>query len=248
MPLLLDVNGQIQPSLAIETLTGRPGRVNFNGQISNRLRQQHCGQEHRSQGGQGWRWSFRFRPMGNFGCGSESPILAVRSGLEKFLQNGADLPDLAGKMIFIGASASMLNDIVATPLDPSTPGVEAHAQLVEQILSGVTLQRPDWEKPGAELVAEQPRSLLLGAFLPFVGVFWTALLGIVKPPCWPMSWTTFTRHGVLLDPVAPSLSSGLVFLAGVERNGQKRQQVNEIRSAFSRFVSPAVARASGRAS
>ena len=46
---------------------------------------------------------------------------------------------------------------------------------------------------------------------------------------------------MLLDPVAPSLSSGFVFLAAVgQLYGQKRQQVHEIRSAFGRFVSPAV--------
>ena len=50
----------------------------------------------------------------------------------------------------------MLYDIVATPLDPSTPGVEAHAQLVEQICHGVTLQRPDWA-PGAELAGRRAR-------------------------------------------------------------------------------------------
>ena len=54
----------------------------------------------------------------------------------KVLQPDADLSDLTGKLVFIGASASLLEDIVATPLSPSTPGVEAHAELVEQILSG----------------------------------------------------------------------------------------------------------------
>ena len=54
-------------------------------------------------------------------------------------------------------------------------------------------------------------------------------------------WVAFSRHGVLLDPLPPSLSAGFVFLAGVgQLYGQKRQQVSEIRSAFGRYVSPAV--------
>ena len=240
VPLLLDVNGQIQPSLAIETLRAAQGAS-----------------------------SFVVKSTTDYGstAGKSTVLEAVKDGdvvipvqangelrvwfaksdprrsipAWKVLQNGADLSDLAGKLIFIGASASMLNDIVATPLDPSTPGVEAHAQLVEQILSGVTLQRPDWA-PGAELVAGAALSLLLGALLPFIPVFWTALLGFVGTAAMAyVSWTAFTRQGVLLDPVAPSLSSGLVFLAGVgQLYSQKRQQVNEIRSAFGRFVSPAV--------
>ena len=240
VPLLLDVNGQIQPSLAIETLRVAQGAS-----------------------------SFVVKSTTDYGstAGKSTVLEAVKDGdvvipvqangelrlwfaksdprrsipAWKVLQNSADLADLAGKLIFIGASASMLNDIVATPLDPSTPGVEAHAQLIEQILSGVTLQRPDWA-PGAELVAGAALSLVLAALLPFISVFWTALLGFVATAVMAcVSWTTFTREGVLLDPVAPTLSSGLVFLAGVgQLYSQKRQQVNEIRSAFGRFVSPAV--------
>src|SRR5260370_14612311 len=56
-----------------------------------------------------------------------------------------------------------------------------------------------------------------------------------------VSWLAFTQQGVLLVAVIPSLSSGFVFLAGVgPLYGQKRRQVHEIRSAFGRFVSPAV--------
>jgi len=71
--------------------------------------------------------------------------------------------------VFVGASATLLSDIVATPLNPSTPGVEAHAQLTEQILSGVTLQRPDWA-PGAELVVGAALSLAVAAILPFIPI------------------------------------------------------------------------------
>ena len=70
----------------------------------------------------------------------------------KALTPGADLSELYGAIVFVGASAAMLSDIVATPLSPSMPGVEAHAQILEQILSGVTLRRPDWG-PGAEWMA-----------------------------------------------------------------------------------------------
>jgi adenylate cyclase len=46
---------------------------------------------------------------------------------------------------------------------------------------------------------------------------------------------------VLINPLSPSIAAGFVFLAGVgQLYGQKRQQVSEIRSAFGRYVSPAV--------
>ena len=157
------------------------------------------------------------------------------------LQPDADLSDLAGKIVLVGASASLLSDIVATPIDPSTPGVEAHAQLIEQILSGVTLERPDWA-PGAELQAGAAMSLIVAALLPFVPIYATTVVGgILAAAMAFVSWNAFTRQGVLIDPLYPSIAAGFVFLAGVgQLYGQKRQQVNEIRSAFGRYVSPAV--------
>ena len=159
----------------------------------------------------------------------------------KVLQPDADLSDLAGKIVLVGASASLLSDIVATPIDPSTPGVEAHAQLIEQILSGVTLERPDWA-PGAELLAGAAMSLIVAALLPFVPIYATTVVGgILAAAMALVSWNAFTRQGVLIDPLYPSIAAGFVFLAGVgQLYGQKRQQVNEIRSAFGRYVSPAV--------
>jgi adenylate cyclase len=159
----------------------------------------------------------------------------------KVLSQGADLSDLAGKIVIVGASASMLSDVVATPLNASTPGVEAHAQLLEQILSGVSLLRPDWA-PGAEFIAGVLLTLVLAIAMPVMPVVWSALLGGVAAAAMAAaSWFAFTRQGVLLDPITPSFSSGFVFLAGVlELYAQKRRQVNEVRSAFGRFVSPAV--------
>ena len=85
-------------------------------------------------------------------------------------------------------------------------------------------------------------SLALAALLPFVPIYWTALLGMIATAAMAyVSWLAFTKHGVLIDPLPPSLSAGFVFLAGVgQLYGQKRQQVSEIRSAFGRYVSPAV--------
>ena len=241
VPLLLDINGQVQPSLAIETLRVAQGASGYLVKSAN--------------------------AYGNASLSEGSGVAAVKVGdiviptqpasdlrvwfanyderrsipAWKILSPGADLSDLAGRIVLVGASASLLSDIVATPLNPSTPGVEAHAQLIEQILAGVTLLRPDWA-PGAELATSALLSFGLVAIAPLVPILWTALVGFAATAAMVyVSWLAFTQQGVLLDPVIPSLSSGFVFLAGVgQLYGQKRRQVHEIRSAFGRFVSPAV--------
>jgi adenylate cyclase len=159
----------------------------------------------------------------------------------KIFEQSTDLSDLEGKIVVVGASASLLSDVVATPLNPSTPGVEAEAQLLEQILSGAFLRRPDWA-PGAELLAAATLSLAFTVTLPLISAVWSALFGAVATLIFfAASWFAFTRNGILLDPVIPSLSSGMVFLSGIlSLYSQKRHQVTEIRSAFGRYVSPAV--------
>ena len=240
VPLVLDLNGQIQPSLALETLRVAQGATGYIVKSTTAF----GNTAGKSQAVDAIKDGDVTIPVQADG---ELRVWFARSDPRrsipawKVLQPDADLSDLAGKLVFLGSSATMLDDIVATPLDPSTPGVEAHAQLIEQILSGVTLQRPDWA-PGAELVASAVLSLALAALLPFVAIYWTALLGMVATAAMAyVSWLAFTKNGVLIDPLPPSLSAGFVFLAGVgQLYGQKRQQVSEIRSAFGRYVSPAV--------
>ena len=58
---------------------------------------------------------------------------------------------ISGSIVFVGTSASGLKDLRATPLNPVAPGVEVHANVVEQILHKAFLQRPDWAT-GAEVI------------------------------------------------------------------------------------------------
>jgi len=240
VPLLFDLNGQVQPSLAIETLRVAQGATGFIVKSTTAF----GNTAGKSEGVEAIKVGDVVIPVQADGelrvyFAESDPRRSIPAW--KVLQPDADLSDLAGKLVFVGPSASLLGDIVATPLNPSTPGVEAHAQLIEQILSGVTLQRPDWG-PGAELFAGAALSLALAAIVPFVSIYLTALIGFAATGALAYaSWLAFTRNGVLLDPVVPSLSAGFVFLAGVgQLYSQKRQQVSEIRSAFGRFVSPDV--------
>ncbi len=240
VPLLFDINGQVEPSLAMEALRvaqGASGYIVKSTTAFGATAGKSAGVEAIKVGdvvvpvqadGELRVWFAKSDPRRSFPAW-------------KVLQPDADLSDLAGKIVFVGASASLLGDIVATPLDPNTPGVEAHAQLIEQILSGVTLDRPNWAF-GAELFAGAVASLALAAVLPFVPIYWAAIFGAaVAGALSYLGWFFFTQHGVLFDPVMPALSSGFVFLAGVgQLYSQKRQQVSEIRGAFGRYVSPAV--------
>lgn len=51
---------------------------------------------------------------------------------------------LAGKLVFVGATAIALYDTWSTPFDKSMPGVEIHATTADNILTRRFLSRPDW--------------------------------------------------------------------------------------------------------
>src|SRR5579883_1068288 len=240
VPLLMTVNGHMQPSFAIESLRVAQGASTY---------------------------ILKSAAASDETFASSSGLVAIKVGdlvvptqsagdirayfakadprfstpAWKLFESGADFSDFAGKIVVVGISAAMLSDVVATPLDPSTPGVEAQAQLIEQMLDGASLLRPDWAF-GAELLAGTLISLMLVVALPKISTLATALLGALAVAALGLvSGLGFVKYGLLLDPVTPSLSSGAVFLAGaLALYGQKRQQLTEIRSLFGRFVSAAV--------
>ena len=62
-----------------------------------------------------------------------------RCWLGKFRQE-----DIDGKIILVGTSAPGLLDLRATPVDAAVPGIDIHAQVIEHLLTGKFLERPDY--------------------------------------------------------------------------------------------------------
>ncbi|MBI2254049.1 MAG: adenylate/guanylate cyclase domain-containing protein [Proteobacteria bacterium] len=147
--------------------------------------------------------------------------------------------DLAGTILFIGTSAPGLLDLRATPTDAVTPGVEIHAQIAEQILTGVSLNRPYWT-----ILPELGFLIVLGsamiALLPRVGPLGCAFLGATAMlTAIGAAWYAFADRGQLFDPIYPSLAALLVFIIGAMssyfRSDTERRSV---RAAFSHYLSP----------
>ena len=146
-----------------------------------------------------------------------------------------------GKVIFVGTTAIGLGDVRATPLDAVVPGVEVHAQVLEGLLSGRLLSRPDWS-PSAELAITVACFLGLGFLLPRVPPL---LGGIVT--AWIITlftfgaWLAFDRAALLLDPIVPSLTIAIAYLCGASVLWQmERRAKREVRVAFGKYLAPAV--------
>ena len=155
------------------------------------------------------------------------------------LSGNFDPARVADRIVLLGASAAGLNDLKATPLAPNTPGVEIHAQLIEQILQQDFLSRPDWG-PGAEILFALLFGMALIVTIPRFGALpGAALGGIALIIAVALSWFAYRDGQVLIDPVYPTavLASVYLFSSLLNYRMTERRQ-REIREAFSRYMSP----------
>jgi adenylate cyclase len=150
-------------------------------------------------------------------------------------------PRIDGQIILIGVSAAGLLDVWPTPLGELVPGTSIHAQAIEQIISQTFLQRPDWAN-GAEIVATVVLSALLAYLLLLLRAEYTALIGVaVLGVGIGLSWLAFTRFGMLLDPVYPSIGATSTYLAVVGALyvfSDKEKKF--VQRAFGQYLAPAL--------
>jgi adenylate cyclase len=148
---------------------------------------------------------------------------------------------IAGSIVLIGTSAVGLRDLVATPRAASQPGVEVHAEIIDQILSGEFLTRPDWA-PGAEIALAVLLTLILLAAVLTVGPLLGALAALVIiAAVMATSWIAFARGHLVLDPILPSASALSVYIVTTALllllTDRERQFV---RRAFAFYLAPSM--------
>lgn len=145
----------------------------------------------------------------------------------------------AGKLVLIGTSATGLFDVKATPIEPVMPGVELHAQALENILSRTALKRPSYTI-GAELILAVVVGAAFIILAPILGAVPVAMLGVaIAALVAGLAWYLFTSQGVLLDAAFPLLGGLFIFLTMVFVNYYREEaQRQQIRSAFSQYISP----------
>jgi adenylate cyclase len=237
VPLLLSIAGTLYPSLPLETLrvamnettvfvrsSGGSGIIAFG---------QRTGIEHVRVGktvlptdGDGELWLRLTRPD------ARRYISA-----HHVLDGSYDAKQIVGRDILIGTSAVGLLDLRATPLDPAVPGVEVHAQALEQMLSGEHLNRPPFAT-GLELVYLVVAGAAVAWLIGRLGAAGAAAIGIAAIiAVFAASWLAYINAGYLLDPVYPSIAVLLVYLAtsltGYIATERERSRV---RSAFGHYI------------
>ena len=148
-------------------------------------------------------------------------------------------PPLAGSIVMIGTSAQGLQDLRFSPLGGIIPGVEVHAQALEQVLTDSLLLRPNWA-PAVEVLTLLIGGLLLAALaLSVRALAATVLMLLLVTVLNAAAWYGFTAHRLLIDLFTPSIGLLLLFgIASVLRHMAAEREQRWVQAAFSRYVSP----------
>ena len=243
VPLLLRLGDKAVPSLAAETLRVGLGASSYIGRYSGAQAAQSFGENTGLNAikigplavptdakGQVVVHYMRPRPR------DQDPRYISAS---KIIAGDFDAARIADRIVLVGSSAAGLNDLKATPITPDMPGVEIHAQLIEQILQQDFLFRPDWG-PGAEILFAIVFGIIVIVAIPLVGALPSAgVAGVAMIVAAAASWFAM-RHGqVVIDPVYPIGVLASVYLCGTLLNYRLTEtRQREIREAFSRYMSP----------
>jgi adenylate cyclase len=231
VPIVMQAQGAIMPSLILDML-----RV-ASGSNTVLIRSDHAGVQNAAvpgfviptdRNGQLW---IHFAPHDTARYVSAADVLEGQVPAER----------VARRLILIGTSAVGLLDSKTTPIDPVMPGVEVHAQVLENVLTNSVLTSPNYAI-GVELCA----ALLLGVAIIWLApilspalllVFGVAIVAVTVGA----SWYFYVQNRLLFDFTYPLLSSGLVYLTLVFSNYISEQaQRRRIRSAFGQYLSPAL--------
>lgn len=239
VPLLVKAGSELYPSLALEALRVGSGQTTVQVKASGGSGMSAFGQKTGIEqikvgdvilpsAGNGEMWL-------NFAPHDARRYIPAQMVLEDRLPPNS----VQGRHIFIGASAPGLLDLRATPLQASVPGVEIHAQALEQMLSGAHLSRPAYAT-GAELLFLLAAGAGVAWLLRRVGPVMAAAAGLVAiAGVVLLSWLAFAHGGLLFDPVYASLALVAIYLA-TSLGTYVRAEMDRayVRQAFSHYVAP----------
>lgn len=157
----------------------------------------------------------------------------------KLLNGSADPALLQGHLVLVGSSAQGLMDLRFNSLGRIMPGVEAHAQALEQALGGHFLTRPTWAL-GLEALLQALGTVLLVLLAIYARALWAAAAAalLIGAALWG-GWWAFSSQGLLFNSVIPALVWSAAFVvASLAHHFRSEQQQRFIKQAFARYVSP----------
>src|SRR5215468_2559185 len=159
----------------------------------------------------------------------------------KVLAGEVPQEEIEGRIMLVGTSAPGLLDLRATPVDAQVPGIDIHAQVIETLLTGRFLERPDYALALEQLVL-LAFGIMLAFVLPRVPATASAAIGFLTIGAILVGgWAAFRYGNLLLDPSYPVLFLGCLtaIITFYTYHGAEAQR-SQIRHAFGQYLAPAL--------
>ena len=136
---------------------------------------------------------------------------------------------LNNRIVLVGATALGTGDVVATPFDTSTPGIEVHAAAVDTLLQGDFITTPPYTR-AYEVLGTLALGTAAAALVAALGYTAGAALSVlVIAGLWWTSSFAVASRGIFLSPLFPILSvaSTLTALTLVKVRDERRRAEDE---------------------
>ncbi len=209
VPLLLQLNGRVYPSLALAAVRTVTGARHSELQIAN----------------SNTLWltlDDRSVPLDG-----KSHLLVRYRGVKRtfpyvsaadVLSGRVDPQAFANKIVFVGTTALGTREVVATPLDTLFAAVEVQATVADNLLRGDFLRRPE------QAVALETLAALASGALVIVLIIWlgllrgTAAIVVSSAAGWTGATALLTSTGAMVSPLFPTMSVAgtLAAMAGLQ--------------------------------
>lgn len=152
----------------------------------------------------------------------------------RLLAGEADPELLRSKLVLVGVTGVGLLDYKVTPLGEQVPGVELHAQLIEQIFDGTYLVRPNWAL-WLELALLAGGAGILVWLVPSSRVHSSVAAGAALLAAFSAAGLWAFSRGVLLDAAWPAFGLAVAFAVLLAATlSEADRQRRELREAAAR--------------
>lgn len=149
--------------------------------------------------------------------------------------------EIRGKIVLVGAVATGIYDLRVTPLASVFPGVEVHANVIDNVIRGDFIVRPEWASVMDMLLLI---SLGLGLGWLFAGL--GPILGgmcmlVIFGAHLYVNTLVLVRWGAWLNVIYPSLMIPVSYLGvSIYKYIHEEREKRKIKGAFQAYVTPAV--------
>ena len=209
VPLIIRYDDQLYPSLALEVIRTIANKkkvyVNYD---DNGVESISIGQYNIPTDRYG-------RSIVNFRGGAKSFKYISATDI---IHNRFDPKDVEGKIAIVGTSAAGLLDLRSTPFESIYPGVEVHANLMDNILTQDFIAKPSWVD-GLNIIHIIILSfliILLIAYLPLVIAIFL-IVGIFAADIY-LIFTTLFEYGLILNILFPILTIIIATISAMTLN------------------------------